>query len=137
MSFQHNYFFSLRIWLPRDKSYYDAVSAILGISPNDSHRSEVQWCHEKEVGPDDTWFDFINEFLNILEGKYEKLAELGIDRGDITVWMIYAYDSQCNMEFEPMDMKRLGGNGVKLCISCYDIYDPEEDTARDTEATTK
>ena len=71
---------------------------------------------EKDSDPS---VDFINEFLNLLENKYDKLMELGIKRDDITIWTYYEYDEQCNMEFEPKDMKRLGEHGITLCVSCW------------------
>ncbi len=55
-----------------------------------------------------------------MEGKYELLATIGIERKDITIWMLYEYDQQCNLEFDPIRMKRLGDNGIGLCISCWD-----------------
>ena len=67
----------------------------------------------------DSYVDFINYFLDLLENKYEFLKETGIQKKDITIWMYYAYDDQCNMEFEPEDMKRLGENNIKLCITCW------------------
>ena len=62
---------------------------------------------------------FINQFLNILETKYSDLEKLNIEREHITFWMIYEYDHQCNMEFDPQRLKRIGENGITLCISCY------------------
>lgn len=47
------------------------------------------------------------------------LKEIGIDRDMISVWYLYKYDEQCNMEFSPERMKRLGDNGITLCISCW------------------
>lgn len=110
---------------------YEAVTSALDFIPNDHRKEEkekVQWCHEVVEGPDNPGFDFINEFMDILEGKYEALTTLGIDREDITVWKLYAYDAQCNMEFRPESMKRLGLNGIGLCITCWDISEQEGQT---------
>jgi hypothetical protein len=41
--------------------------------------------------------NFIEYFLRMLEGKYEILEQIGITRDCISVWMIYAYNDQCNM----------------------------------------
>jgi hypothetical protein len=62
---------------------------------------------------------FIQLFLGIFENKYDRLLEIGITIYDISVWMLYEYDEQCNMEFNPNQMKRMGENGITLCISCY------------------
>jgi hypothetical protein len=77
------------------------------------------WEYEVIDKEEDKYYDFINEFLDILETKYEKLAALGIERKDITFWYLYEYDQQCNMEFDPVRLKRLGDNGICLCISCW------------------
>jgi len=66
------------------------------------------------------YFDVIVKFLDNLEGKYEKLQELGVGNDNITVWLIYGYNNQCNMEFEQNILERLGKRGIKLCISCYE-----------------
>jgi hypothetical protein len=57
----------------------------------------------------------------LLEGKYQQLADIGVDVEDITIWKYYEYDNgQCNMEFHPKVTKRLGDNGIVLCISCWE-----------------
>jgi hypothetical protein len=67
--------------------------------------------------------DFVNTFLYILEGKYGELFKVGVEKSDITIWMYYEYDSQCNLEFLPQDLKRLGDNDISLCISCWQSND--------------
>ena len=71
---------------------------------------------EKESDPP---IDYVEEFLGFLEDKYEILNRHGIENSDISIWIYYAYDEQCNLEFSPMDMKRLGECGITLCISCW------------------
>ena len=57
---------------------------------------------------DDNYYDFINNFLDILEGKYENLLELNVTKKDITFWFIYEFYGQCNLEFNHERMKRIG-----------------------------
>ena len=38
---------------------------------------------------------------------------------NISIWCLYEYDEQCNMEFQPNELKRLGDAGITLCISCW------------------
>lgn len=102
--------------LNSEESKYDALTSLLGVKPKDKRG----WIYEVVVEQKDEPFDFINSFLNVLEGKYEQLDELGVSRENITIWMIYEYNGQCNMEFEPQDLERLGKNGISLCISCYE-----------------
>lgn len=106
------------------------VSEILSFSSNDKYGSYSCWRYHLGQKESDTSIRFVNEsmdfvniFLDILEGKYESLISIGVERSDISVWMYYEYDEQCNMEFLPQDMKRLGDNGIVLCVSCWQSSD--------------
>lgn len=101
------------------------ITDILGVIPNNKHHI---WGYELIEKCEDDYIDFINIFLDILQNKYQYLKELGIERGNIIIWMTYAYEHQCNLQFKPKDLKRLGDNGIKLCISCYDVGTYEEET---------
>lgn len=105
--------YSLRI--RTDSSNYCTVSDILGVEVFDFSKG---WVYEV-VTIDNKYFDFINEFLNMLDGKYEFLSKIGVSKNDISIWMIYEYEEQCNLEFLPKDLKRLGENDISLCISCF------------------
>ena len=101
---------------------YNAVTDLLGLIPDafEAPYENQIWIYTKEVKESEPGFDFINEFLDIIEPKFSKLEELGIKRNDILIWKLYGYDQQCNMEFDPQRMKRLGDNGITLCISCWE-----------------
>lgn len=71
---------------------------------------------EDEEGPS---FDFINNFLDIIEPNYTELTKLGVTKDDILFWLVYEYDQQCAMEFHPQEMKRLGESGIGLNIDCH------------------
>jgi len=142
-------YYYLKIWVK--KEHYNRLETILGVKPSkeDEGLYDVTWweyCIEAEhyavedciqynskgeiVYMPENWqepIDFIEHFLSILDGKYEQLKEIGIERDDISVWYLYAYDGQCNMEFSPEDMYALGKEGIALCISCWDIHDYEAD----------
>lgn len=92
--------------LPKKEKYIQSIPSV--------------WTYEVICEDEDPHFDFINEFLNILEDNYERLCEIGVEKSYILIWLFYEYDSQCNMEFDPNRLKRLGENGIKLCISCWD-----------------
>lgn len=68
----------------------------------------------------DPYFPYINFFLDILESKYNELSKIWIDRNDISIWYLYAYDNQCNMEWSPEQLKRLWENWISLCVSCWE-----------------
>ncbi len=111
---------------------YNSISELLVTIPRDQDFSSFpngipsKWTYKVITKDKDPYFDFINNFLDILENKYAKLTELGVQRDDITVWNYYEYDGQCNIEYDPNRMKRLGENGITLCISCWDSGIEEE-----------
>lgn len=77
------------------------------------------WMLSLEEGADAPPIDFVGRFLALLEGNYEALAAIGVQRHHIAVWLLYEYDEQCNLEFSPEDLRRLGENGIALCVSCW------------------
>jgi hypothetical protein len=107
-------YYSLRI--ATKECNYNKVSEILNVTPFDLSKG---WIHEIEKS-DTGYFDFINFFLDILEDNYERLIEIGISRENISIWWIYGYNGQCNFEFLPKDLKRLGENEISFCLSCYE-----------------
>ena len=107
--------YELRINVKED--FYKQVSSIIGLKPKNY---KLGWSYEIILEDQQEYYDVIGGFLNCLEGRYEKLHELGIDNNDITIWLIYGYNNQCNMEFEPNTLEQLGKNKITLCISCYE-----------------
>ena len=108
-------FWSLKINC--EDSLKDSVSVILGVKPNIKYGWELEKIEEEE----DPYVNYIEYFLDLLEFNYEKLSAIGVERTDIAIWRIYEYNDQCNMEFSPTNMYRLGSNGITLCVSCYDM----------------
>lgn len=100
-----------------EEKFYDSVSSIVELQPKSY---KYGWIYEIVFEEQIEYYDIIAKLLDSIEGKYEKLQELGIQNNDITIWLIYGYNNQCNMEFEPNTLGRLGKNGIKLCISCYE-----------------
>ena len=110
--------------LQNEKGVYESLSNVLNLRPTDLD-SEFEgkfgsWMFSKETKDDAPYFDFINEFLDILEPNFSQLDELEINRNDISLWHLYEYENQCNMEFHPSDLKRLGECVITLCISCWE-----------------
>jgi hypothetical protein len=99
-----------------EDSKKNSVSNILGKQPNeDEPYWEISIVQDNSSGP----IHYIDEFISILNGKYDSLSELGIRREDISVWRYYEYDQECNMEISPREMKLLSDNGIILCMSCW------------------
>ena len=74
---------------------------------------------ENPDGP--VFYEEIEWLLNLAEENEKELIRLGVDFSDSQIWMIYYYDKQCNMEFDPDLMGRMGKLGLKLCVSCQEI----------------
>jgi hypothetical protein len=101
------------------------LTSLLGVEPvDDLSDSEgvcsSRWIYEVESGETEKYFDFINVFLDLLEGKYSELFKLSVRPENISFWMLYEYDGQCNIEFDPLRLKRLAENGISLCVSCWE-----------------
>jgi hypothetical protein len=104
---------------------YNQITKLLGIQPTKFERRKKLddtldlWTYSVDTNDDEPYFDFINKFLDILEPKFNELKELGIDKSNITFWLLYEYDQQCGLEFHPQEMKRLGESGIVMCIDCW------------------
>jgi len=120
----------LQIYFESSIEVFNSISVITGLTPlPNTDKTEIpnNWTYEVIEKENDPYFDYINIFMDVVESKFEQLSKLGIKREDITVWFIYNYDGQCNMEFDPKRLKRLADNDINLCISCYDIHDYDEE----------
>ena len=113
-------YYSLRIDIGQEdeETIWQRVNSILGVSATSPLTHG--WIYEMVEEEADPYFDFVNEFLDLIEGKYEQLATLEIYPEDITVWALHQYSEQFNTEFEVEAMRRLAHNGIKLCLSCWE-----------------
>ncbi len=120
-----NSFRIYRLQISASKDKYSKINKILGIKPNVPY--DLGWNLEYVEKEEDEYIPFVKNFISILEGKFDKLKEIGIERNDISIWYLYAYNAQCNIEFEPENLLLLGQEGIVFCISCFDIHDYEAD----------
>jgi hypothetical protein len=100
-----------------EEKFYKKVSSIVELQPESF---KYGWSYEIVFEEQKEYYDIIAKLLDSLEGNYEELQKLGIGINDISIWLIYGYHNQCNMEFEPKTLERLGKRGITLCISCYE-----------------
>ena len=106
-----------RLQILSSKSYSEEqLNNVIGVSSNFPH---ADWGIEI-IQSDENFSGILVYFLSLLEGKYEKLESIGISREDISIWVLYEYQGQCNMEYDPVSMKKIGENGIVLCISCWE-----------------
>lgn len=65
------------------------------------------------------FYDEIVWLIDSIEPHIEALQSIGICMNESSVWMIYEYFAQCNMEYDSNVLSRIGKLGIKLCVSCY------------------
>ena len=100
-----------------NKSNLASVDRILNITSDKENNHYWELCLVEEES--DPFIDFVNIFLDVLDGKYDDLSQVGIERENIIIWRYYEYDQECNLEMSPEKMKKLGEQGISLCISCW------------------
>jgi hypothetical protein len=65
----------------------------------------------------------IKEAYTILQERFELLESINISKDDISLWLYYKYDNQCNMEFMPVELNLLSKLNIAFCISCWEKYE--------------
>jgi len=109
------YFCSIRISTVNEN--YQKISKILDVEISDYKKG---WIYEVVLIDDGDYYSVINMFLDKLNKHIKELKSLGISSENISIWLIYEYSEQCDLEFEPTLLKRLGQSEIHLCISCYE-----------------
>ncbi len=92
----------------------------------------LSWSHKKTLknnkhtviieiveNEEDIRFDCANEFIKIIQANEKIIDEYKLEESNISLSISYEYDAQCNMEFSSDELKRLGDNGITLCVSCW------------------
>jgi hypothetical protein len=99
-----------------EKEKYSILNVLLGIEP-----TSINSYWELSIKESSKFYNCaINYFLDLLEKNKKELKDNGITSEDISIWYLYEYEGQCNMEFYPNDLKRLGENEITFCISCWE-----------------
>jgi len=57
---------------------------------------------------------------DILIEKIKLLERIDITKNDVSLWFLYEYENQCNMEFTTHEINLIGKLGITLCISCWE-----------------
>jgi hypothetical protein len=91
------------------------VEATLNKPSTDLDRLFWKWSISDDVTPAEAF----NNFLNLLIEKYDALEKIAIDRSKISIWRHYEYDQECSLEISPEEMRKMGAQGIVLCISCW------------------
>ncbi|MFH0896092.1 MAG: hypothetical protein V2A54_16790 [Bacteroidota bacterium] len=128
-------YYQLFIDTDNNSETYNSVTELLGLQPTEDEKDKISkdrystWMYMVTEAETDPYFDFINNFLDILEPKFGDLEKLGVTRDKILFWMLYEYDQQCGMEFHPQEMTRLGQSEIHLNIDCWTNKNDESTTA--------
>lgn len=91
------------------KSVYNKISRILGLIPTSEL---IDW--EYEIVDNS-----VRKVFEILNNKIVLLNDIGIKKEDVTIWLYYEYEGQCNIEFSANDLLQLSKLNINLCISCW------------------
>lgn len=90
------------------------IDKILGIN----HNTDCFW--QFRIEDEEESMYYMHFLMDLLKNKYADLLKIGVERDVISIWRLYEYDQQCNMEYSPSILKRMADNGVTFCISCWD-----------------
>jgi hypothetical protein len=105
-----------RLLIQCEKDERIKIDEILGVSKSNV---EIGW--ELIIEENSLLFNqALSYFTELLENNFDSLRSAGISSEMITVWYMYEYEQQCNMEFHPEIMKKLGDLQIVLCISCWE-----------------
>jgi hypothetical protein len=92
------------------KSKYADISKILGVKAT----SELNdWEYEIKDNS-------ILKFHNILKSKLSMLNDINIRNEDVTIWLYYEYEGQCNIELSVKELSLLSSLKIDFCISCWE-----------------
>jgi hypothetical protein len=69
---------------------------------------------------DYTQHDYSNYFKKIIHPNINLIRKYLYGDHPISVWILYEYEDQCNIELLPSDIKNLASFDAVLCISCWE-----------------
>ena len=120
-------YYNLHIDFEPSWKTYEKVTHILQLEPMPHEKSKFEqsdepglWTYQIKENEEEGNIDFINLFLNAIEPKFEQLQEIGIDKVNILFWLVYEYQHQCALGFDPQELSRLGESGIPLNIDCHE-----------------
>jgi hypothetical protein len=102
---------------------YDSIQKILDIDPSESFENTSRvadnsdWTYEVIEYEGEPEFDFINEFLNILEDKYSRLEQLGITEKSIQFDCTYINEVETSLIFDKDSLIRLEEHDILLSVN--------------------
>lgn len=105
-----------RLLIQCDVEKKNTIDSILGKSNGEP---EIGWNFViEEDSP--LYINALNIFTDLISNSITSLKEVGVVEEMITFWYMYEFEQQCNMEFSPDLMKKMGELGIVLCVSCWE-----------------
>ncbi len=108
---------SIRIQVGTD-NLKDKLNEILNVECNVDRKN--QWEYLNIENDSDDYYDFSKVFFSILDKKWNLLSDLGVQKSDVSIWIIVEYNGQCNLEFSPREFELISKMGISVCISCWE-----------------
>lgn len=90
------------------------------LSIKESKISGFSWILEKVDDFKGEYFDIIDYYIKILIKNSNLFKSSEFNNTEITLWILYEYKNQCNLEFSSVDLKKISDLGIHLCISCWE-----------------
>lgn len=109
------------LMMMHDAELITNVGHLLGIKEGVALKKRHFWTYKQHRYSGQPYVDYLSYYLDMLEGKYSELADLGIRRHDIMVQWLHRYESRCHLEFRPDVMERMGKNGIGLSLTCMPV----------------
>ena len=95
-----------------------SIAKVLGVSETQVVTEPTLWSFQLERKVDEGYVDHLGYLMDLLEGKFEELAKLGIQKMDISIRWTHYYEDQCHLEFIPDILERMGKKGITLELIC-------------------
>ena len=119
-------YYSLYIDFEPSWNTYNKVSKILQVTPEEFKKSKFDtsgepsiWQYQIQENELDSPTDFINILLDLIDPNLSNLASIGIQKSNILIWLVYEYEEQCALGFNPSELERIGKTGIALNIDCH------------------
>lgn len=70
---------------------YQKITKLLKVKPKKEKANYSLWTYQVVTNEEDKYFDYINNFLDLLEPNFKDLKALGIKKDDIIIWLFYEF----------------------------------------------
>src|SRR5215217_2596343 len=90
----------------------EKINSILGIE----NREPATWWNTVIEEDSQDFTRALDIYIDLIARNLHALKKIGVSSKSISIWYLYEYEQQCNMEFGPHTTKQIGELGVTLCV---------------------